>query len=121
MGSGDRVGVAEGILVNADDFFCVLQLDGFSLNKSENLSLYLTLQPVKGVCYSNSGGWEASWITEEFKVELGNEPLKGVLVAFINSRIGDLISLTVVGHISRSKLICNMSGRSQLSILVVDT
>jgi len=85
--SGDRVGVAKGILEDVDDVFYVLQLNGLSLNEGENLGLHSFLQPVEGVCHLNSGGQEASGVTEEFKVELGNEPLKGVAVAFVNGGV----------------------------------
>jgi len=119
-GSGDRVGVAEGILEDADDDFYVLQLDGRSLNEGENLGLRSSLQPVEGVCHPNSGGWEASGVTEEFKAELGDEPLKGVAVAFVNGGVGDLVSLTAAGCISGGQLVCNVSGRGQLLFQVVD-
>jgi len=121
VSSGNRVGVTEGILEDADDIFCVLQLDGLSLNEGENLGLRSTLQPLEGVCHSNSGGREASGVTEEFKAELGDEPLKGVAVAFVNGGVGDLVSPTAAGCIGGGQSVCNASGRGQLFFQVVDT
>jgi len=120
-GSGDRVGVAEGFLEDADDVFCLLQLDGLSLNEGENLGLRSSLQPVEGVCYPNSGGQEASGVTEEFKAELGDEPLKGVTVAFVNCGVRDLVSPTAAGCIGRGQWVCNATGRGPLFFQVVDT
>ena len=69
---------------------------------------------IAGVCHPNSRGHEASGVTEEFKVELADEPLKGVAVAFVNGGVRDVVSPTAAGCIGGGQLVCNASGRGQL-------